>query len=91
MSNEKFITRYGKEERETEREPLTLKATKDLERACGHCMWWQPLNSVAGQCRRRAPHPYDDLSQGHYWPLTNRTVWCGDYTKYNDGKRKETQ
>jgi hypothetical protein len=67
--------------------PHILAATKKLPRACGHCMWWEPVNSVAGQCRRRAPHPtpMEMVADGHYWPITRRETWCGDYERV-DGK-----
>jgi hypothetical protein len=45
---------------------------------CKTCRWWVPLNSVAGHCRRMPPAADPDDIQGHYWPITQRDVWCGE-------------
>lgn len=47
------------------------------ERACGRCMWWLPLNSVAGYCKRMPPYRTED-GEG-LWPMTGRGDWCGEY------------
>lgn len=45
--------------------------------ACCRCNWWSFLNSVTGQCRRMPPAAHFD--DGHYWPITGRADWCGEF------------
>ena len=64
--------------------------------ACRICEHWNQtgtyvqageLDTLIGQCRRRAPEAYEDGSPK--WPRTLQDSWCGDYAEtmvYIDGR-----
>ena len=45
--------------------------------ACGRCRFWSKGSVVAGQCRRMPPAA--DFESGHFWPITGRSDWCGEF------------
>ena len=45
--------------------------------ACGKCHWWCFINSVTGHCKRMPPAA--DFNSGHFWPITGRGDWCGEF------------
>jgi len=44
---------------------------------CGRCHFWTFLSSVSGQCHRMPPAAH--FEDGHYWPVTGRSDWCGEF------------
>lgn len=60
---------------------------KDGAPACGNrCYFWEPVNSVVGQCHRMPPVADLDGMDGHFWPLTGRADWCGEYRPADEDK-----
>ncbi len=52
---------------------------------CSECKYWVP-NEIAidfGQCRRKAPLPTKQISDGFIGAYNNRAIWM--YTRVNDG------
>jgi len=51
-------------------------------KTCKNCQWWDPINSVIGECRRMPPHPADNVADPRWWPGTKRDDWCGEFAEY---------
>lgn len=45
--------------------------------ACGRCMFWDGTRTVAGRCKRMPPAAH--FESGHFWPITGRADWCGEF------------
>lgn len=57
---------------------METKAPKPNMASCNKCHWWCFLNSVTGLCKRFPPAAH--FEEGHYWPITGRGDWCGEFT-----------
>lgn len=53
-----------------------------MTEVCDDCMFWKPLRTVAGQCRRYPP--WVECSDKSSWPVTYRTDGCGEWKGKGD-------
>ena len=56
---------------------MNIEEPKHNGPACCKCHWWCFINSVTGHCKRMPPAA--DFNSGHFWPITGRGDWCGEF------------
>lgn len=57
---------------------MEIEHPKHSGPACCRCHWWSFLNSTTGKCKRMPPAAH--FEDGHYWPITGRGDWCGEFS-----------
>ncbi len=56
---------------------MDTKPVDESGPACCRCQWWEATSSIIGKCKRLPPAAH--FESGHYWPLTGRADWCGEF------------
>lgn len=56
---------------------MNTESPGDNMASCNKCHWWCFINSVTGHCKRTPPTAH--FEDGHYWPVTGRADWCGEF------------
>lgn len=56
---------------------MNIQPVQDNGPHCARCHYWTFLSSATGQCRRMPPAAH--FEDGHYWPITGRSDWCGEF------------